>query len=292
METAQQGLLPPSPDTEATALTAWESLAHRIAMAEEDSRTKVFDYENPEEAKLARSWISRLRSIRGGIDRARKDAKAIHLERGRSVDSTAKTLTITVDELIAPHQKALDAIKAREDARIAAHRSVLDFIAGITEGVRHSSEIDQRLAELNAIDPTALEEFSTAAANRQAEAVEQLEALRETLQAQEADRAELEALRREKEEREAAEREEQLRKEGEERERRRQEAAQREETPCSSADPGIQIARPSLPASPAVRHESTSDLFQSLVAALKGKTASQVAQAIINGTFHPRVTLK
>ncbi|MEB3317176.1 MAG: hypothetical protein VKO39_03425 [Cyanobacteriota bacterium] len=305
MET-QPGLLPPSPDVEATALSAWESLAHRIAIAEQDSATKIFDYENPDEAKLARSWIARLRSIRGGIERARKDAKAVHIERGRAVDNTAKTLTITVDGLIAPHQDALDAIKAREDARIAAHRSVLDFIAGITEGIQHSSEIDQRLAELNAIDPTGLEEFSTAATNRQAEAIEKLETLRESLQTQEAERAELEALRREKEEREQAERAEQLRREGEERERRRQEALRQQEPeveppqnvatrfePATQAECVSQaVSCSQLPAPPTAHHEDTSDLFSSLVAALKGKTARQVAQAIIDGTFHPRVTLK
>lgn len=290
MESSQPGLLAPSPDAEVTALTAWESLAHRIAIAEQDSATKIFDYENPDEAKLARSWISRLRSIRGGIERARKDAKAVHIERGRAVDNTAKTLTITVDGLIAPHQDALDAIKAREDARIAAHRSVLDFIAGITLGIQHSSEIDRRLAELNAIDPAGLEEFSTAAANRQAEAIEQLETLREMLQTREAERAELEALRREKEEREQAERAEQLRQEGEERERRRQEAAR--SPVMAEPDPITQAASPPVQAAPAVRHDNTSELFNSLVAALKGKTARQIAQAIIDGTFHSRVILK
>ena len=108
---------------ETEALTAWEGLAERIALASQEDAHKQFDYLVDWDNKQARSWIAQLRRIKGSIERARKDAKAIHLERGRAVDETAKLLESTVQGLIEPHQAALDAIAATEQARIDRHRA-------------------------------------------------------------------------------------------------------------------------------------------------------------------------
>lgn len=277
-------LLAPSPEKEAFALDAWESLAHQIALAEQESTEKVFDYEDPHEAKQARSWIARLRAIRGGIERARKNAKAVHLERGRAIDNAAKVLEATVANLIEPHQLELDAIKAREEARIAAHRSVLDFINSLSQNVQSSADATARLVQLEDIDTSGLEEFAVAARNRKAEAIEELSEIHNKLKQQEDERAELEALRRDKEEREKEEQAECLRQEGAERERLRQSEAARQQKELPVSAPVVTATRSeSALASP------TASAHSSLVAALKGKTASQVATEIINGTFHPSV---
>jgi hypothetical protein len=221
-------LAPPVDQLQATALTEWEGLTNRIAAAEQESATKTFDYSNKHERAAARSWIASLRRIKGSIERARKDAKAVHLERGRAVDSTAKTLEQSVAGLIEPHQDAINRIEAIEQARVDAHRSVLVYIEGLTAGVTTSIQALERLEALEALDTSALEEFASAGANRAAEQIERLSELYDQLRKQEADAAELEALRREREEREAAEQAERLRLEGEERERQRAEQAARQ----------------------------------------------------------------
>jgi len=307
----------PVEELQVTALSAWEALANQIAMAEEESAGKVFDYRDQWDAKSARSWIASLRRLKGGIERARKNAKAVHLDRGRAVDNAAKVLEASVQGLIAPHEDAFNAIKAEEEARAAAHRSVLEFIAALPTGVTTAAEAEARLAELEAIDTTTLEEFATAGANRQAEALEQLQTLRDTLQQQEAERAELEALRKEKEEREAADRAERLRLEGEQRERdraeqqrqrdaddaaqaladaedarRRQADAERradeaEERERLAAEAREEAERAAAEAQATRR----TDLIESLIAAMRGKKAAEVAAAMAEGTFHPAVVI-
>lgn len=219
-EITQAAIVPA--DTEAAAISRWEALAHDIAIASERAMAMpAFNYRDTYDNKAARSWVAQLRRLKGQIERARKDAKSVHLERGRAVDETAKTLEAAVQGLIEPHELQLEALKAEEQARIDGHRAVLDRIAQIAEGVTTADEAVARLAELEAIDPTGLEEFAQAAANRKADAAEKLATTADDLRRQEAERAELEALRAEKAAREEAERQERIRREAIEQERQR-----------------------------------------------------------------------
>ena len=212
------------PAAEAQAISRWEAIACDIAIAEEAAATKRFNYRDGWDNKQARSYIHGLRLLKGKIERARKDAKAVHLERGKAVDENAKLLEASVQGLIEPHETAIKEIEAEEQARIDAHRAVLDRIAALAEGVEFAVEASARIVELLAIDPTTLEEFSEAGANRCAEALERLQTLRDTLAAQEAERIELEALRAEKAAREEADRIAQLQREAVEADRLAREA--------------------------------------------------------------------
>ena len=328
MTTAEQlGVLaPPAEELQAKALSEWQSLREQVILAKQESTTKRFNYRDAKGNKEARSYVHGLRKLAGSVENARIAAKAVHLQRGRTVDDGAKKLDKDVRDLIAPHEKALNAIQAEEQARIAAHRTVLEFIAALPTGITTAAEADARIAELEAIDTTTLEEFAAAGANRQAEALEQLQALRDTLQQQEVERAELEALRREKEEREAAEQAERLRLEGEQRERERAEqerqqeadaarqreaqaladveaAKQREadaERRANEAEERERLAAEARQAEQARQREAEqaaveaqanrrADLIESLVAAMKGKRAPEVAIAMVEGSFHPAV---
>ena len=226
----------PEPETaiipahEAEAITRWEALAHRITQLSQEAEGKVFHYRVPVDAKACRSYIASLRRVNGAIDRAHQDAKRVHLERGREVDRTSRTLKEVVQGLIKPHQDELDKIAAEEEFRVAQHRAVLDRIAALPEGVTTSDEADDRLLLLASLDTTSLEEFRTAGEARHAEAQTRLLELRDTLRQQEADQAELEALRAERAAREQAERDERIRQEAVEAERQQAaEAAQRAE---------------------------------------------------------------
>jgi len=212
------------PAAEAQVISRWEAIACDIAIAEGEAPGKVFDYDDKWDNKQARSYIHGLRGLKGKIERARKDAKAVHLQRGKTVDETAKTLEAAVQGLIEPHETAIKAIEAEEQARVDAHRAVLDRIAALAEEITTAAEAEASLAELLAIDTFGLEEFTQAGVNRQAEAIERLESLRDTLAAQEAERIELEALRAEKAAREEAERIERIRQEAVEADRLAREA--------------------------------------------------------------------
>ena len=207
--TAPEGAIVPVGET--TAISRWEAIACDIAIAEEAAATKQFDYRDDWDNKAARSYVHSLRLLKGKIERARKDAKAVHLERGKAVDENAKLLEASVQGLIDPHETAIKAIEAEETARIDAHRAVIDRIAALADAATAEGEagiidVDARLAEIAAIDTSALQEFAQAGLNRQADAIEQLGLLRDKLEAQEAQRIELEALRAQAAAREDADR--------------------------------------------------------------------------------------
>ena len=195
---APEGAIVPVGET--TAISRWEAIACDIAIAEEAAATKQFDYRDDWDNKAARSYVYSLRLLKGKIERARKDAKAVYLERGKAVDELAKLLEASVQGLIEPHETEIKAIEAEETARTDAHRAVLDRIAALAdaapaEGEAGIIDVDARLAELAAINVNDLQEFAQAGLNRQAEAIEQLGLLRDKLEAQEAQRIELESLR-------------------------------------------------------------------------------------------------
>jgi hypothetical protein len=186
-----------TPQSEVSAIDRWEALASDIVIATQEDALTEFDYRNSEDNKRARSWVASLRKLKGKIERARKDAKAVHLERGRQVDSVAKALEADVLALIERHDQSLKALEAEERKRIERHRATLDRISRLAEGVTSAQEARDRLAELEAIPRTDLEEFEDAAAGRYLQARAVLLDLESTLTQQEADRVELETLRAE-----------------------------------------------------------------------------------------------
>jgi len=317
------------PDTaETSALTRWDALAADIAYASEQAEGKEFDYRDKWDNKQARSWVAQLRKIKGKIERARKDAKAVHLDRGKAVDEAAKLLEASVQGLIEPHERELKVLEAEEQARIDDHKAVLQRIADLAEGAATAIETRAMLAELAAIDTTTLEEFAAAGANRQLEATEKLQTLMDALQVQESERAELERLRAEQAQREAAERQEAIRQQAIAQERASQEserqraveAAARREAQAlanvAAAQQAQQIAeqraaeaerqaeasrqveakRQADAAATAkraqeAREKRAADLERSILAALQKLTREQVAAAIVAGTLHQAVSV-
>jgi hypothetical protein len=210
-------------DAEVTALSKWDAIAADIAIATEESQEKTFDYRDKKQNKEARSWVASLRRLKGDIERARKDAKAVHIERGKAVDETAKLLEASVQGLIEPHEQEIKALEAEEQARISIHKAVLGRIAAFAEGASTSQEAQARIKELEAIDASTLEEFSTAGTNRKQEALEKLQAAFDMLLIQEGQQAELEKLRAEKAARDEADRLERIKQEAIEADRKARE---------------------------------------------------------------------
>jgi hypothetical protein len=273
-------------DTETSVLSRWEALASDIAIATENSGLQEFDYRDAVGNKLARSWMAHLRKLKGRIERARKDAKAIHLQRGKAVDETARTLEGAVLGLIEPHEKAIEAIEAEERARVEVHRAALDRISSLAEGVTSSAEAHARLAELTAIDVTSLEEFQSAGLNRQTEAGARLKELWDSLLVQEAERAELEALRAEKAKREAAEALELKRQLAE-----IQQAIPTETVQSPAPAPKIEAVASSDPEACDDREAQAERLTQELLSSLLGMNLRGIVALIVEGSLHEAVSV-
>ena len=300
---------------ETSALSRWDALAADIAIAESNAEGKIFDYRDKWDNKQARSWVAQLRKIKGSIERARKDAKSVHLERGKAVDEAAKRLEASVQGLIEPHERELKALEAEEQSRVEAHKAVLARIAELAEGGATAIETDACIDELQRIDTSTLEEFASAGANRQSEAAKRLFALRDALLIQEAERAELEKLRAEQAEREEAERQEAIRQQVIAQERKAaaareaqaiadvlaaQQAQQMAEQRAADAERQAEASRQAEVKRQAdtaaaaqraqdARAERSDNLELSILVALQGLAREQVAAAIVAGTLHPAV---
>lgn len=320
--TTTSAITPPAAET--TALTRWEALQSQIAIAQDEAKDAEFDYEARAGNREARSYIARLRRLRADIERCRKDAKALHVERGRAVDQQAKALEASVLDLIAPHEHALEAIERREQQRVAAHRSAIYAIEALSHGVTTSSEAEARLAQLSEVDTSGLEEFREEAERVRAAHRDILLRMRGELATREAEIAELEALRAEREARQKRDEEERIAREAIEAERQRAEREQRQAAAAAAqreadAQAAVEAARAAQEEAERRAEEAEArererqeaeererraaartaseiaaarlkceDLLRSqLVAAMEGKTREQVADEIVAGTLHP-----
>jgi colicin import membrane protein len=225
------------PETaETTVLSRWDALAAQLAEIAQRDEGMEYDYANKHDQMAARSWIAQLRKVKASVERCRKDAKAVHLERGRAVDANAKVLAESVEALIQRHAEPIAALEAAEDARVAAHRETISRIELLAQGfyiapsmaglslevltaegihamprVETSEQAGHALEQLAAIDTAALEEFQAEAEAAILQARPEMERRLADLQQKEAEAAELAALRAAAAEREREDREREIR---------------------------------------------------------------------------------
>lgn len=217
-------------------IAAYNEFRAQLSELRDGNAKLVFDYEDPQGNKDARSHVYKLRQTKSAVEKARKEEKASSLEYGRRVDAQAKEIIGEIEEMIAVHAEPLAAIERREKDRIAKHEANLSEI--IEAGLQTSEQwmylpldaMRDRLAEIEAesISEDHWEEFALQAAQAKETAMSQMREAIAKREQHEAERTELERLRKEKEERDQAEREERIRQEAAaEAERKAKEAAER-----------------------------------------------------------------
>ena len=192
--------------TETLDLAPYSEVKAAIAKMKSESAGLTFDYETPKGNKLARSHVASLRTVKGDIERKRKELKADALEYGRKVDAVAKELTGEIESMIEVHQGPLDLIESREEARKMRHLTnvaSLTLIPGV-ELPNTSAACRSLLARIKGIivDDT-WQEFKTQGLEAQAASVRMLEAQILKLEKSEAEAAELARLREEQAKRDA-----------------------------------------------------------------------------------------
>jgi colicin import membrane protein len=128
MTTQQPLALATTETVETVKITRYDALLADIKIAQ-DSAVKSFAYNRPKGQQDAKTYIKDLKSLCKRIEAARVEEKAYSLEYGRSVDSQAKALKRLVEDLITPHQEALDTLATAEAERVARHKARLDTIA-------------------------------------------------------------------------------------------------------------------------------------------------------------------
>ena len=101
-------------------LAPYEPIRAQIEELKIANATTVFKYEDAKGNKLARSHVANLRTVKGDIERKRKELKADALEYGKKVDAAAKELTGEIEAMIDVHWKPLEAIERREAEAAAA----------------------------------------------------------------------------------------------------------------------------------------------------------------------------
>lgn len=193
---------------EPIVITQYQVLLDDIKEAQQTA-TPSFEYDSKEGNKAARSYIFQLRKLRGRIESERKDAKSYALAYGKRVDEQAKELMAQVDELILPHQEAIDAIARREAERVAALQFRLDRAVNLGEvGFdATSASIRERLDLLDMETLDGLEEFEEKVAAAVVKSRQALQAALAKAEQAEAEAAELARLRAEAQQREEADRE-------------------------------------------------------------------------------------
>lgn len=201
-----QEILPPVPQ-----ITEYKEFHSQLAALADGNAKAVFDYRDPKGNKEARSHIHKLRLTKGAIERKRKELKESVLERGRLIDSEAKSITAAVEAMIEVHETPILQIEHEEAARVANHKSriskIEEFLTTVSAD-NSSAYIGSAIEVLRAnIPDESFEEFMAEAVSAHKKVAEHLEACHAAAVKREAEQAELERLRKEAAERERAERE-------------------------------------------------------------------------------------
>lgn len=220
------------------ALAPYNDVRANIEQMKAENAELSFDYEDPKGNKAARSHIYNLRKLKADVDRKRKALGADALAYKKKVDAIGKDLIGEVESMIDVHQKPLDEIEQREEARKEALRERLAELQMPEEIIADSATCQQiavRIADINTSE--GWDEFKAEAQETQQQTLATLKQRFDVLKKQEDDAAELDRLRKEAAEREEKDRIEREAREAEERLRREEEERkQREEAIRKAAE--------------------------------------------------------
>ncbi len=100
-------------------LALFDASAKMLEEAKAKNANLVFDYEDLQGNKDARSWVAVLRKLKSPINAAHKEAKAAVLRKGRLIDAEKNKYMTVLESMIDFHDKPIKEIAEREAARIA-----------------------------------------------------------------------------------------------------------------------------------------------------------------------------
>jgi len=143
-------------------IVAFNQTKADIAEYKAENAKMVFDYEDEQGNKDARSHVYKLRKARTAFDKLRKETKAEALAACKDIDAQAKDISVEFDEMIAVHQDPIKRIEEREEAE---KQAALDKIREDRE-----KEEAARLADLEAKEAELKELKAKAKAEEDAKA--------------------------------------------------------------------------------------------------------------------------
>lgn len=128
-------------------LVKFDEVAAAIAQYKAENESLVFNYEDPQGNKDARSHIYKLRQVKTKIADIHKVAKAEALGVCRLLDGKKKELTGEVDGMIDVHYKPVKEIEERE-AKKAAEKANAERLESIRIEAERVAETERREKEL------------------------------------------------------------------------------------------------------------------------------------------------
>lgn len=144
-------------------LVPFNGVEAAIAQYKVENAKLVFNYEDPQGNKEARSHIFKLRQVKSNIAAIHKEVKASILEVSREIDAKKNVLTAAVEDMIKVHDEPLEIIARRiaaekaeqqrliQEEKDKAEAARLEAIRQREEAnLRRQAELDAQAAALNA----------------------------------------------------------------------------------------------------------------------------------------------
>ena len=130
-----------------TDITKFDPLRAELAKYKEQNEILVFDYEDPQGNKDARSHVFKLRKLKTQITEAHREVKAEALAACQAIDGQKRTLIKDVDSMIDVHAEPLRIIKQKEEeASLAIWRAQEE--ERLAEEARAQKELEDREAKV------------------------------------------------------------------------------------------------------------------------------------------------
>lgn len=143
-------------ETQTIELAVYNEISATITEYKAENENLVFDYEDKQGAKDARSHIAKLRKVKTKIATVHKEAKSEALAFGRRLDAKKNELTGEVDGMIKVHKDPLDAIEAEIVAKATAVIEAKKAEEAAIEAQR-LAELEAREAEIRAKEQAIIE---------------------------------------------------------------------------------------------------------------------------------------
>lgn len=186
----------------------FSDLRKQIELIKKENESIVFDYEDKDGEKEARSHIYKMRQSKSAIAKIHKAAKAEALAIGKKLDADKRELTAEIEEMIELHDKPLREIEARKEKEKADALAKEEYEKDFDEALA-MHEFFKREEAVRIKEAELARQEEERKAKEEAERLEKERIEREErLKKEAAEQARIEAEKKAKAEKEEAERKE------------------------------------------------------------------------------------
>ena len=184
-----------APEVDVRPIERLKAMMIRLSEEKERNDALTFDCSTKKGLTEAKSHVSGLRRLKKPVTNACDEAMEPYKEKIAQIKGCSSGLLSMIEQMIEPHQAAINAEKQKEEDRVSGHRLVIDSMALNYLTLQTLEEVANKREQVASIDTSLLEEFASEAQLNQLASLQRLDEIKARLEREAEQQAELERLR-------------------------------------------------------------------------------------------------